>query len=272
MARLLLILLLVAIAAAWWYLRKKRRGTQQETEETRRTRWQGLLERDWPMWQRLGAAHRATLLDRLAHFLERIPFTGAHGLVVTEEMRVLIGAQACLLTLGNEDYPFDDLHGITVHRDEFVVEESQEDEETGVVTEGYQTLSGQAIESERIVLSWKDVLEAMRRQDGYNVVIHEFTHFLEHTRPGGDRAARAALETCLEELRAAVDRGEETLLDPYGAEDVTEFLAVAAEFFFERSLELRQQHPLLYVLLRDSFHLDPASWVAPVALPSKTSH
>jgi Mlc titration factor MtfA (ptsG expression regulator) len=185
-------------------------------------------------------------------------------------MRVLVGAQACLITLGSNDYPFDDLHGITMHRDEFVVEEAVEDEDTGVVTEGYQTLSGQAIESDRIVLSWTDVLESMRRQDGYNVVIHEFTHFLEHTRPGGDRAARVALESCLAELRAAVDRGEQTLLDPYGAEDITEFLAVAAEFFFERSQELREQHPLLYVLLRDSFHLDPASWAAPVALPSQS--
>ena len=270
MARLLIILLLIAIAVAWWYLRKKRSSVPAESIETRTARWQNLLERDWPMWQRLPSDQRVTLLERLAHFLERVPFTGAHGLIVTEEMRVLVGAQACLITLGNDDYPFDDLHGITMHRDEFIVEEAVEDEDTGVVTEGYQTLSGQAIESDRIVLSWQDVLESMRRQDGYNVVIHEFTHFLEHTRPGGDRAARAALESCLAELRAAVDRGEQTLLDPYGAEDITEFLAVAAEFFFERSLELREQHPLLYVLLRDSFHLDPASWTAPVALPSQS--
>jgi len=270
-ARLLIILLLIAIAVAWWYLRKKRSSVPTESIETRAARWQNLLARDWPMWQRLPADRRITLLERLAHFLERVPFTGAHGLVVTEDMRVLVGAQACLITLGNDDYPFDDLHGITMHRDEFVVEEAVEDEDTGVVTEGYQTLSGQAIESDRIVLSWQDVLESMRRQDGYNVVIHEFTHFLEHTRPGGDRAARAALESCLAELRAAVDRGEQTLFDPYGAEDITEFLAVAAEFFFERSLELREQHPLLYVLLRDSFHLDPASWTAPVALPSQTA-
>ncbi len=270
MGRILLILLLVAIAAAWWHLRKKRGNTPTESPATRSARWESLLERDWPMWQRLPADRRSTLLERLAHFLERVPFTGAHGLVVTEEMRVLVGAQACLITLGNDEYPFDDLHGITMHRDEFVVEETVEDEDTGVVTEGYQTLSGQAIESDRIVLSWKDVLESMRRQDGYNVVIHEFTHFLEHTRPGGDRAARAALESCLAELRDAVDRGAQTLLAPYGAEDITEFLAVAAEFFFERSPELRERHPLLYVLLRDSFHLDPASWEAPVALPPKT--
>ena len=267
MMRLLLVLLLVLIVAAWWHLRKQRRSQGRESPDARALRWADLLERDWPMWQRLPATERTTLLEHLDHVLERIPFTGAHELVVTEEMRVLIGAQACLITLGSADYPFDDLHGITIHRDEFVVEESVEDEDTGVVTEGYQTLSGQAIEADRIVLSWKDVIESARRQDGYNVVIHEFTHFLEHTRPGGDPAARAALEACLEELRAAVDRGEDTLLDPYGAEDITEFLAVSAEFFFERSQELQRRHPLLYVLLRDSFHLDPATWIAPAALP-----
>ena len=270
MGRLLLILLLAVIVAAWWYLRQKRGEQGRESADARLARWATLLERDWPMWQRLPDDQRTTLLERLDHFLERVPFTGAHELVVTEEMQVLIGAQACLITLGSAEYPFDELHGITIHRDEFVVEESVEDEDTGVVTEGYQTLSGQAIEADRIVLSWKDVLESARRQDGYNVVIHEFTHFLEHTRPGGDRAARAALETCLEELRAAVDRGEETLLDPYGAEDLTEFLAVAAEFFFERSQDLQRRHPLLYVLMRDSFHLDPATWTVPAALPKKS--
>ena len=110
------------------------------------------------------------------------------------------------------------------------------------------------------MLSWRDVSETRTRDDGYNVVIHEVTHFLEHSHPGGDPAARAALEAAYEALCDAVDRGEDTLLDPYGAEDLTEFLAVAAEFFFERSEDLRARHPTLYVLLRDSFRLDPAAW------------
>ena len=134
MGRLLLILLLAVIVAAWWYLRQKRGDQGRESADARLARWATLLERDWPMWQRLPADQRTTLLERLHHFLERVPFTGAHELVVTEEMRVLIGAQACLITLGSADYPFDELHGITIHRDEFVVEESVEDEETGVVT------------------------------------------------------------------------------------------------------------------------------------------
>jgi Mlc titration factor MtfA (ptsG expression regulator) len=219
-----------------------------------------LLQARVRLWRALPADLQERLLPRIEDFLGRIPFTGAGGLTVTEDMRTIIAAQACLVTLGGEDAGFEALHGITLHPDEFVVEESDEDEETGVVTEGWRTLSGQSVDGERIVLSWRDVEEAELRDDGYNVVIHEFTHFLEQTRPGGDPAAHAALEAAHEELCDAVNRGEETLLDPYGAEDTTEFLAVAAEMFFSLPQALRDRHPALYDLLRRSFALDPASW------------
>lgn len=256
MLRLLWIGLALALLA---YLLRQRvtKRRQREASQLARRR---ILEARVRLWRRLPAELQRELLERLDTFLERVPFSGAARFVVTDEMRVVIAAQACLVTLGHGDYPFGALHGITVYPDEFVVHEQEEDEETGVVTEGYRTLSGQAIESDRIVLSWRDVEEAERRDDGYNVVIHEVTHFLEHARPGGDPAARAALEGAHQELQRAVDRGESTLLDPYGCADPTEFLAVAAETFFERPAELRAQHPTLYVLLRDSFGLDPAGW------------
>ena len=226
-------------------------------------RLRALLDEHVRLWRRLPEPLRESLLPRVAEFMQRVPFEGAHGFAVTDTMRAVIAAQACIITLGQDDYPFEALHGITLHPDEFLVEESEEDEDTGVVTEGYRALSGQAHGSDRIVLSWRDVLDAGQRDDGYNVVVHEFTHFLEHSRPGGDPAAHAALQSAHAALCDAVDRGEQTLLDPYGAEDLTEFLAVAAEFFFERPRELRERHPLLYVLLRDSFGLDPAAWEPP---------
>lgn len=256
MLRLLWIGLALALIA---YLLRQRVARRRRREASQLARRQ-ILETRMRLWKRLPAHLQTELLERLETFLERVPFSGASPFVVTEEMRVVIGAQACLVTLGHADYPFGALHGITVYPDEFVVHEEEEDEETGVVTEGFRTLSGQAIESDRIVLSWRDIEETERREDGYNVVIHEVTHFLEHARPGGDPAARAALEMAHQELQRAVDRGEPTLLDPYGCEDPAEFLAVAAETFFERPADLRARHPTLYVLLRDSFGVDPASW------------
>lgn len=268
MSRVLLVVALAGVIGYLIWLRVRSRSKTPGVEAPlslppSQTTLRELLDRRVRLWSRLPEPLQDTLIPRTQEFLERIPFEGAHGFTVTDDMRTVIAAQACLVTLGHEDYPFDALHGITLHPDEFVVEESEEDEDTGVVTEGYRAVSGQAHGSDRIVLSWRDVEDAQTRDDGYNVVIHEVTHFIEHSQPGGDRAARAALEACFESLCDAVDRGEETLLDPYGAEDLTEFLAVSAEFFFERPVELRERHPTLYVLLRDSFKLDPASWSMP---------
>ena len=257
MLRLLVILaLLLAVA----YFLRQRLRTKEKTAHDPATARRSRLDAEVRLWRRLPAELKQRVLPRIDEFLLRIPFAGAHGFEVTDDMRLAVAAQACIITLGHDAYPFEALHGVTLHADEFLVEEREEDEDTGVVTEGYRALAGQAQGSERIVLSWRDVAEAQHRDDGYNVVVHEFTHFLEHSHPGGDPAARAALEAAHAALCAAVDRGEETLLDPYGAEDSTEFLAVAAEFFFELPRELRARHPTLYVLLRASFGLDPASW------------
>jgi len=257
MLRVLVILAVIVIVA--YFVRQRlrsRRTSAAALGEARKT----TLDDGVRLWRRLPAPLKERLLPRIDEFLERVPFDGASGFVVTDAMRTVIAAQACIVTLGHEDYPFESLRGVTLYPDEFLVEESDEDEETGVVTEGYRALSGQAHGSERIVLSWRDVEEAQHRDDGYNVVVHEITHFLEHSHPGGDPAAHAALEAAHAALCDAVDRGETTLLDPYGAEDLTEFLAVSAEFFFELPRELRAKHPTLYVLLRDSFKLDPATW------------
>ncbi|MFZ9652757.1 MAG: zinc-dependent peptidase [Steroidobacteraceae bacterium] len=256
MMRLVIVLLIaLAVVYAFRLRRRERTATGESRRFERRATLAGLR-----FWSRLPEDLRDRLASRVDDFIARVPYTGAGGLVIDDRMRVHIAAQACLVTLGHDDWPFDPLHGITLHPDEFIVHQELEDEDTGVVTEGYETLSGQAIESDRIVLSWRDVLDSEARDDGYNVVIHEVTHFLESAHPGGDPAAHAALEAAHAELCRAIDRGEETLLDPYGAEDPTEFLAVAAELFFERPHELRTRHPTLYVVLRDSFRLDPASW------------
>ncbi len=62
-----------------------------------------------------------------------------------------------------------------------------------------------------------------------------------------------------EQLGDAVDNGEATLLDPYGATHPAEFFAVASECFFVRPLALERRYPALYEVLRDYYRQDPAA-------------
>jgi MtfA peptidase len=162
-----------------------------------------------------------------------------------------------------------ELHSVLVYPNEFVVEESEVDD-AGVITEGSRALSGQTLDTDKIVLSWSDVQES-GNGDGYNVVLHEFAHYLDHT-VGGALTARAAngsnalddwhdvLHREYQALCDAVDRGEDTLIDPYGAEDPAEFFAVATETFFELPQALLEHHPALYTTLKNFYALDPARW------------
>jgi len=237
------------------------------------------IVRNVPVRRRLPAGLTARHDGLVSAFLAEKEFVGCGGLVVSDEMRATIAALACLLVIGRRGH-YDALHSILVYPSAFWVEDEVEDE-AGVVERRRRDLSGEAWEANRIILSWEDVMETARFPgEGYNVALHEFAHYLDAegmglaaapmrsqgaTDPAPSRvralgAWSAYVVREFEALQEAVDHGEETFLDPYAAEDATEFFAVATEDFFERPSGLRAARPRLYMLLTEFYGLDPAAW------------
>jgi Mlc titration factor MtfA (ptsG expression regulator) len=234
--------------------------------------WRARLLAASPLYRRLPPLLRTRLEPLVREFLLDVEFVGCAGLTVSDDMRLTVAAQACLLLLGHGAGAYRLLRSVLLYPEEFVVDEAHQDE-AGVVTEGTRVLSGQSFETSRIILSWRDVQESSWPGEAYNVVLHEFAHYLDHSvggalteRPSRRRSLQrwhAVLEREYRALCAAVARGERTLIDPYGAEHLEEFFAVATETFFEQPRELQRQHPHLYAELRGFYALDPAAW--PVA-------
>lgn len=234
--------------------------------------WRTLLEHTVPLYRRMPADLRLRIEPVARRFLKRIRFVGCNGLVVTDEMRLCIAAQACLLIVRRGTFAYDGLRSVLLYPDEFLVAESDEDE-AGVVTEGTRPLSGQTFDTARIVLSWRDVQEGAEEGEAYNVVLHEFAHYLDHdfdgalteTPASGGALAdwHAVLAREYKALCAAIERNEPTLIDPYGAEHPAEFFAVATETFFEQPGEMQSRHAHLYAQLRRFYGLDPARWNHP---------
>ncbi|NJD30491.1 MAG: zinc-dependent peptidase [Gammaproteobacteria bacterium] len=230
------------------------------------------IERNVPARRRMPAELRARHDGLINAFLAEKDFVGCNGLEITDEIRVTIAALACLLVLARRGH-YDELHSVLVYPTAFWVEDEVEDE-AGVVSQRRRELSGEAWEASRIILSWDDVLEAATAPgQGYNVALHEFAHYLDaeglglaapprespvRVRSLTDWSADVADE--FESMLDAVDRGEDTFLDPYAAEDEAEFFAVATEDFFERPVELKAARPRLYGLLQEFYALDPAAW------------
>jgi hypothetical protein len=269
----LALVLLAAAAVIVWImagplLRARRRARHRDAGLGEADRM--YLRRRVPSYRVMPTELQRRLEGLVSIFLAEKEFVGCGGLQLTRPMRLAIAAQACLLVLGRDEHVYDELRTILVYPSQFVVREQRPDEH-GVVTEEERVLSGQAWDVSRIVLSWEDVAARAPDADAYNVVIHEFAHFLDHQGGGAggspslgsrDEHARwaAVFQAEFDSLRSAVDRGEETFLDPYAAEDEAEFFAVASEAFFEAPQELARRHALLYGQLRAYYRLDPAAW------------
>lgn len=226
------------------------------------------LARWLPQAERMPAALRDRLERLTAVFVGEKAFVGCGGFQVTPETKVAIAAQACLLVLGRNTHVYDRLHSVLVYPAQFVVPGEWEDED-GVVTEEPRVLAGESWDVSRVILSWEDVDSRGDPGEAYNVVIHEFAHYLDHESGGapwitGSGARRhwwRLLDEELARLRSLAESGEHTFLDPYAAEDRGEFFAVASEAFFEEPAAFAHERPVLYRALSDVYRLDPAAWV-----------
>jgi Mlc titration factor MtfA (ptsG expression regulator) len=197
-------------------------------------------------------------------FLAEKQFSGAHGLEVTDHMRVSIAAQACLpiLELGLDWYS--GFTGVVVYPGDFRVRRVETDEH-GVVHEWDDELAGEAMPGGPVVISW----DAAANDAQMNVVIHEFVHKIDMLNgvadglpplhAGMDAAAwTRAFTVAYEGFCDAVDRARETWLDPYAAEHESEFFAVISEAFFEAPAETRRRYPDVYEQLKRFYRQDPA--------------
>jgi Mlc titration factor MtfA (ptsG expression regulator) len=257
----------------WSALQRRWRAAREAAAVARRpvpdALWRRTLKR-FPFLPRGDAQGEAELRRLTSLFLDRKEFTGAHGLVVTDDIAVAVAAQACLpvLALGLE--PYESFVGIVIHPAQARVRRSVPDED-GVVHEYEEVLSGEAVQGGPVMLSWRDVRSAGPKAAlAYNLVVHEFAHVLDMADglPDGvpvlpTSIARAAwvqtLGRAYEAFCERVEADEPTSLDPYGAQAPDEFFAVASEAFFVAPAAMRDEHPELYEMLGRYYCQDPAA-------------
>jgi Mlc titration factor MtfA (ptsG expression regulator) len=233
--------------------------------------WREILRRRVPYFRSMPADLQLQLKRRMQVVLSEKPFIGCNGLEVTDEMRVTIAAQACLLILNRRTDYFANLRRILVYPGAFIVDRVHTDG-AGVLQDQRQVLSGESWSQGQVIVSWDDVVEgALVVDDGRNVVIHEFAHQLDQQNGpangapilGGRRRYQRWARVLGEEfarLQDAAGHGEASLLSHYGATNPAEFFAVASEVFFEQPARMAEEHPELFRELSRFYRVNPLSW------------
>lgn len=227
--------------------------------------WYAVVERDFQHWNTLNVDELARMEMLVASFVHHTRWEAANGFELTDQVRVLIAAQAAMLLLGLEidDYP--QLTSVIVHPSTVRLH-GEHAVGGGLRSSGTQTLAGQAHYRGPVVLSWSATRRGARfPNNGQNVVYHEFAHQLDMldgmtdgTPPLGDEAARQRwVEVCTAAYDSVRAEGS-PVLRPYAGTNPAEFFAVATEVFFNRPLEVREHEPALYAELRAFYRQDPA--------------
>lgn len=255
-----------------WFLKRRRR--ERLRSKPFPPAWRSIIQQNLPIFRRLPPEDQTELFGHVQIFLAEKRFEGCGGLELTEEIRVTIAAQACLLLLHRETDYYPRLMTILVYPSSYTTNETrylggniwQEGREDRLGETGHNMGS--------LVLAWDAAKRgAANPSDGQNVVLHEFAHQLDFEDYGTEGAPTLAtrdeylawarvMSREYEALRAADKGGQNTVLDIYGASAPAEFFAVATEAFFERPRILRSKHPELYRELARFYCQDPISYSA----------
>jgi Mlc titration factor MtfA (ptsG expression regulator) len=130
--------------------------------------WEQILDQRVPIYRLLPEPDRRELRSYIRWFIGSKQFEGCDGLVITDEIRVIVAAQACLLLLHRQTPCYERLRLIRVYPHERFAQTCGE------------TLSGESWQHGVVVLAWNSVRGgAANPCDGDNVVLHEFAHQLD---------------------------------------------------------------------------------------------
>lgn len=282
MEALACVLVVVAGAALWWLAPRWR--LRRALSRPLPAAALDILACNVVQYRGMPVELQVQLQTLVRQFLHQKTFVGCAGLDITDEMRVTIAGQACLLLLNRTTRVYPELDTILVYPDAFTALRKEVDA-AGVVHDAPRGLLGESWGDGRVLLSWRHVRRHDHAEPGaQNVVLHEFAHQLDSESGSNNgapylgsaesyRSWSAVLSADFAALRRDAmfghgDHEGDAVLDHYGATSPAEFFAVATESFFEKPWALAARHAALYGEFLKYYRVDPRAWLPePVAVP-----
>jgi len=233
--------------------------------------WEDIVRRNVAHYCMLADTEQAELRALIQIFIAEKDWEGAGGLELTDEIRVTIAAQACLLLLGLPHNYYQNVESIIVYPSTVVPPERKLgffENATGPVEVSHPII-GQAFHQGPVIIIWDAALAGGRHPElGHNVIYHEFAHKLDMldgaadgTPPLRDRAEyRDWVQICEREylrLKRDAEHGRKSFLNAYAATNEAEFFAVATEQFFDQPHLMIKHAPDLYRVLKEYYRQDP---------------
>jgi Mlc titration factor MtfA (ptsG expression regulator) len=253
------ILILVVVALVVFVFLNKKKVLNKTPATT--LNYKALLEQHIPYYEHLDANRKLSFEKKVEDLLADITIEGV-GTTVSDADKVMIAASAVIPIFGFNDWKYRNLTNVILYPDTFDNEFQFEGENRsilGMVGSGY--MNGQ------MILSRAALTKGFSQSAGKeNTAIHEFVHLLDKSDGATDGVpenllAHEYVMPWLKMIHQEIHKIEDGRSDinPYAITNEAEFLAVVAEYFFQKPNELKHKHPELYKMLSTMFSQDLAN-------------
>ena len=215
-----------------------------------------LLEKNVLFYTKLNEEEKKVFVTDVKEFLEEIKITGV-DIPVEELDRILVASAAIIPIFYFKQWKYRNLYEVLLYSDainmDFETTGNEERNILGMVGTG--SFDGKMLLSRHALR-----LGFSNKTDKQNTAIHEFVHLVDKADGETDGIPNILLDkqyvlpwiNMIQEQMQHISRNKSDI-NPYAIMNKAEFLAVAAEYFFERPALLEDKHPQLYAMLKDMF-------------------
>jgi Mlc titration factor MtfA (ptsG expression regulator) len=215
-----------------------------------------VLENEVLFYKNLAPSEKKEFEQRVFQFLSAVKITGINT-TVEDTDRALIGASAIIPIFQFPDWEYVNLHEVLLYPESFDDSFAQKGHERNILG-----MVGDGALNHVMVISQSSIRQDFQNKNGKsNTAIHEFVHLVDKTDGSTDGIPEVLLQKpfiipWIELMQKEIGKilQDKSDINPYGATNKAEFLAVVSEYFFERPELLKEKHPELFELLSKIFN------------------
>jgi Mlc titration factor MtfA (ptsG expression regulator) len=264
MTTFIIIAAVIVLLLAWFgYKLFVKKSVEPVPQVPLTTGYKELLAQHISYYQKLDNTEQLKFEEMIAGFIENVRIEGV-GLEVTELDKVLVAASAVIPIFGYQEWKYTNLTNVILYPDAFNNDFQFEGEDDG--SRNMLGMVGSGYMNGQMLLSRAALVKGFSASSGkLNTGIHEFVHLLDKADGATDGVPEHLLShdyatpwlKMMHNEMSRIEKGNSDI-NPYGATNEAEFLAVASEYFFVKPEQLQNKHPELYEQLSRIFAQDPA--------------
>ncbi len=220
--------------------------------------WKKLLYKNVSFYKKLPNKKKKLFEYKVLEFINNVTVKGVQT-TINDLDRLLVGASAVIPIFAFPEWKYKNLDEVLIYPSTF----SQNFETTGK-NRNVLGMVGTGFMDRKMILSKNALRKGFANEtDKRNTAIHEFIHLIDKMDGKIDGIPRILLEKqytipWIDMIEQKIEEivKKQSDINPYAGTSQIEFLTVLGEYFFERPLLLKKNHPKLYEMLEEIFDQD----------------